>query len=275
MTNRREEEPEKEQPKNKQPKNKQPGNKHPENEQPENDQHTENEQLPKNEQQPKNEQHTENEQHTGNDQQPGREQLPDVKVRILLAAKQLFAQHGYDGTTTRQICELAQANVALVNYHFGGKENVFYAVFDTFFPKPQFPAPGPDTKPIAAIIELIREVTSFRFEDPEMLTILHQEIVTQSPRIQKIQRYALESWKNVRTILALGREQGYFHFRSLDQTFLIVMGALIFPKNNCFVGSILTEGPRQTDDIVNDTVDFVLRGLGLPDSLHTNTNGRG
>lgn len=62
----------------------------------------------------------------------------EMKMRILLAAKKLFAKQGFDGTSVRQICEEAGANVALVSYYFGGKENVFRALFENFF----FPANG-------------------------------------------------------------------------------------------------------------------------------------
>ncbi|GAB2198571.1 TetR/AcrR family transcriptional regulator [Sessilibacter sp. MAH4] len=41
------------------------------------------------------------------------------KERILDSAEALFAQHGYDGVTIRQIAKLAEVDVALANYHFG------------------------------------------------------------------------------------------------------------------------------------------------------------
>lgn len=49
--------------------------------------------------------------------------------RILDAAERLFAQHGYDGVTMRQIANEAKVDVALASYHFGKKLDVFYAVF--------------------------------------------------------------------------------------------------------------------------------------------------
>lgn len=51
------------------------------------------------------------------------------KKRILNAAEQLFAEHGYDGVTLRQIAALADVDVALTNYHFGTKTDLFRAVF--------------------------------------------------------------------------------------------------------------------------------------------------
>tara|TARA_R110000868_G_scaffold159_2_gene1577 strand:+ start:143425 stop:144240 length:816 start_codon:yes stop_codon:yes gene_type:complete len=50
--------------------------------------------------------------------------------RILDSAEELFSQHGYDGVTIRQIAKSAKVDVALANYHFGKKLDLFHAVFD-------------------------------------------------------------------------------------------------------------------------------------------------
>jgi AcrR family transcriptional regulator len=52
----------------------------------------------------------------------------DAHVRILTIAEKLFAQHGYDGTTMRQITREAQVNLAAVNYYLGDKESLFLEV---------------------------------------------------------------------------------------------------------------------------------------------------
>lgn len=50
--------------------------------------------------------------------------------RILDVAEELFALHGYDGVTMRQIATGAKVDVALASYHFGKKLDLFNAVFD-------------------------------------------------------------------------------------------------------------------------------------------------
>lgn len=52
-----------------------------------------------------------------------------VRDRILRVATELFVAHGYKTTSTRRICEVAEANNAMVNYYFGSKENLYLAVF--------------------------------------------------------------------------------------------------------------------------------------------------
>ncbi|MGJ4728538.1 TetR/AcrR family transcriptional regulator [Luteimonas sp. SDU101] len=52
-----------------------------------------------------------------------------TKERILGAAEELFAQHGFSGTSLRQVTSRADVNIAAVNYHFGSKENLVNEVF--------------------------------------------------------------------------------------------------------------------------------------------------
>lgn len=53
----------------------------------------------------------------------------DTRERLLVAAGSVFADRGFGSATVREICQLAGANLAAVNYHFGGKEGLYEAVF--------------------------------------------------------------------------------------------------------------------------------------------------
>ncbi len=55
---------------------------------------------------------------------------PGTRERLLSVACRLFAENGYRATRTQEICRLARANAAAVNYHFGGKEGLYRAVWD-------------------------------------------------------------------------------------------------------------------------------------------------
>lgn len=52
------------------------------------------------------------------------------RERILDVAEELFALHGFDGVTLRQIATGARVDVALASYHFGKKLDLFHAVFE-------------------------------------------------------------------------------------------------------------------------------------------------
>lgn len=51
-----------------------------------------------------------------------------TRERIVERAAALFADRGFTKVTVREICRSATANVAAVNYHFGGKLGLYRAV---------------------------------------------------------------------------------------------------------------------------------------------------
>ncbi len=52
-----------------------------------------------------------------------------MRDRILDVGEELFAQHGFDGVTVRDITRKAKVNVALAHYYFGTMRGLFDAVF--------------------------------------------------------------------------------------------------------------------------------------------------
>ncbi|MHC4636396.1 MAG: CerR family C-terminal domain-containing protein [Planctomycetota bacterium] len=55
--------------------------------------------------------------------------IKDVRDRLLDAAEDCFAEKGFEGTNIRDLTQKANSNIAAVNYHFGGKENLYIEVF--------------------------------------------------------------------------------------------------------------------------------------------------
>lgn len=52
-----------------------------------------------------------------------------VQERLLDAAEALFCEHGFEGTSVRDIAAAAGCNIASVNYYFGGKEKLYLEVW--------------------------------------------------------------------------------------------------------------------------------------------------
>jgi AcrR family transcriptional regulator len=55
--------------------------------------------------------------------------VKSVKDRLLDAAEELFCEHGFEGTSVRDIAASAGGNIASVNYYFGGKEKLYEEVW--------------------------------------------------------------------------------------------------------------------------------------------------
>lgn len=56
--------------------------------------------------------------------------MSSTRERLLAAAQEVFAAHGYRDATIQRIAELAEANIAAVHYHFGGKAELCAAVIE-------------------------------------------------------------------------------------------------------------------------------------------------
>ena len=52
--------------------------------------------------------------------------------RIVAAATKLFAERGFDGTSTKEICAAADVNIAAIHYHFGSKEALHSHIIESF-----------------------------------------------------------------------------------------------------------------------------------------------
>jgi TetR/AcrR family transcriptional regulator, regulator of cefoperazone and chloramphenicol sensitivity len=63
-------------------------------------------------------------------QRPGGTAAVDLETRerLIDVSARLFAERGFSKVTVREICQRAHANVAAVNYHFGGKDGLYQEI---------------------------------------------------------------------------------------------------------------------------------------------------
>ena len=57
------------------------------------------------------------------------------KQRLLDSATKLFAQKGYDGVGIREICKEANANICMISYFWGGKQELYKGIVDNLIEK--------------------------------------------------------------------------------------------------------------------------------------------
>lgn len=79
----------------------------------------------------------------------------ETVARMVAAAEELFAEHGHENVSLRQLTARAAINVAAVNYYFGSKELLVEAVFEKLAQRvsaqrkhalEQLRDPGPDLR---------------------------------------------------------------------------------------------------------------------------------
>ncbi len=73
-----------------------------------------------------------------------------TRRRLLTAAARCFADHGFHGTTIREIAERAGVNVAAGNYHFGSKKDLYLEVLRGEFDRAKAALAASGASPSAA-----------------------------------------------------------------------------------------------------------------------------
>lgn len=98
-----------------------------------------------------------------------------TRLRLLKAAAAVFAERGYQDATVRHICERAGANVALVNYHFGDKLELYTEVLRySLQPRPgaaRFDLPAATERPEVALRAIIGAMVERAFETGEQANL--------------------------------------------------------------------------------------------------------
>jgi AcrR family transcriptional regulator len=84
--------------------------------------------------------------------------VEETRVRILAAARELFASKGSRGTTTREVADRAGVNEATVFRHFGTKQQLLSAMLEHFNRFDDIPRTLERIRGLATIEEQLREL---------------------------------------------------------------------------------------------------------------------
>jgi AcrR family transcriptional regulator len=101
-----------------------------------------------------------------------------TEARIIEAAVQLFAQHGFKGTSTRDIAQLASVNEATLFRHFGRKADLFWAAADSRLNSLKLNRElqhelSSDADPGTVIPLIVSFITESMFQRPELMRLLY------------------------------------------------------------------------------------------------------
>ncbi|EFI36314.1 transcriptional regulator, TetR family [Desulfonatronospira thiodismutans ASO3-1] len=96
------------------------------------------------------------------------------KKKILEAAADLFASHGFDNTTTMQIAKGASVTEPLLYYHFKGKEDIFSTIIEEVFQK------------YSELLSELPKDTETEFEKIANLIRLHSRIAEDHPQSARL-----------------------------------------------------------------------------------------
>ncbi|MFT4023296.1 MAG: TetR family transcriptional regulator [Flavihumibacter sp.] len=158
---------------------------------------------------------------------------PDKKEIILDAAEQLFALKGYEGSSVREICQLASVNLAMVNYYFGNKEGLFEKLIDrkvSFLrDKLQQLLDNPDMSYIEKVDAFADGYTDRLFERRGLsLTIMREMSMQQRCHFHETMgEIFLGNVSIMRQIINKGIEAGQFRPVDVELTIATLMGTIL------------------------------------------------
>ncbi len=127
-----------------------------------------------------------------------------ARSRILAAAEELFAEHGYDRTSTARIARAAGVPSSLVFYHFATKEELLLSLLreraDTTLAALDLPAPAGDLR--ATIADLWRRLRKHLAPPSRMHRIVMRERENHPDLRERSRRFETETIDRVADHLA-------------------------------------------------------------------------
>jgi TetR/AcrR family transcriptional regulator, regulator of cefoperazone and chloramphenicol sensitivity len=106
----------------------------------------------------------------------------ETRQRLLSAASQVFAEKGFWETTNADICKIAKANIASINYHFRSKEELYIESWKHVYQQSiQIYPPDGGVSPQSPLFERLHGrvlAVMQRIADPQIYDhdIIHKEI---------------------------------------------------------------------------------------------------
>lgn len=119
------------------------------------------------------------------------DQATTTRDRLLEAATAVFAEHGFRDAGVREICRRAGANPAAVNYHFGTKQELYWAVLRQAFEKagPGWPMPrlaDDPSDPEGRLREWLRWFVERMFGETVMSQLMFAEMREHTPALDRL-----------------------------------------------------------------------------------------
>jgi AcrR family transcriptional regulator len=202
-----------------------------------------------------------------------------TQARLLDAAEQLFSERGFQGISVREITDLAKANLAAVNYHFGSKAGLIRALIERHIgPLNELrmqqlehaeTEAGPEGVSLEKLLRIFFTAPIEHFmakgrQMPNLLARLHQE---PTPEIVEVVVSVFRPMAN-RFLLALQRCLPHLSEEQIFARGMFMKGAMVHAMaDGHLLAAALTDGRIQLDDpqfLIDELVAFCANGFQMP-----------
>jgi AcrR family transcriptional regulator len=188
--------------------------------------------------------------------------------RILAAALEIFAERGFDGTTTREIAARAGTNLGLLQYYFGGKDRLWREAVDRVFG-----ALGAALEQVVPerletreqLAEIIRVSVRFVAANPQFVRLMNDECKRDGPRMRwLVDRHGRRLYETAVAVFAHGRRLGFLPDLPAPHVYYLFIGAagMIFSQAaECrrLTGTDPTTSPAMIEAHADALIRFLVR----------------
>lgn len=143
-------------------------------------------------------------------------EFSEKQVAIIQAAEKLFAEHGFDGASVRDIAQEADVNVAMISYYFGSKEKLMEAVFEKKSNATRLKVENliadKTISPLQKVYVLIDDYVDKFIHQQEFHKIMMREqmINKHTPIAAMIHELKKRNLESIKTLIAEGQKTGAF-----------------------------------------------------------------
>lgn len=198
-----------------------------------------------------------------------------TKDALIAAARQVFAEKGYEGATVKDIAERAGANISLVSYHFQGKENLFRTCVQEFG-EARLAAVERVLKPAESITDFrvritlfIEELYSEAQKDPEMHSIMLRDCGNlNNPIIQEVfQGTFMKLFQHLITFFENGQQKKFLSadFKAHEVCLFFIGGILHTIRMDAvhqkLYGKSFTTDAVYRENLVKTAVKLLMEGI--------------
>lgn len=152
---------------------------------------------------------------------------------LIAAGTALFAERGYDGVPVATIAAKAKVNKAMINYHFGGKRNLYLAIVSATFSEivsrvealAESPRPAPDL--LRELVAVVGDTATRR--SPHFCTMMLREVLSGGKRLElAVLAKPARVLGAVQRIVERGVREGTLRPVDPVLTHLSLVGSLVF-----------------------------------------------
>ena len=200
-----------------------------------------------------------------------------TRKSLLDAAAALFAARGFDGVSVAEVARLAGANKALINYHFGGKLQLYRTIVREMFAEllgrlePLRADPRPPDQLLRKLIAIVGDSANRR--RPQLSRMMLREVIAGGPHLdQEVLVYPMRAFSVVREIIERGVRERVFRPVDPIMTHLSLLGSLVFFfatadfRRRMAAEAAIPFATTPPDAYVRHIQELIARGLAVDDA---------